>query len=142
MKSVTLACIFLAGCNGAYAPVPRVSADDREERSAQEPKPSVWLVDEVERRISRLFCVGTLARWRRDYRYDFRPKDVDKTKVLFVLIGTGGMSDRRISQPRDTYNVPAGKYRLVAGVFNTNSRTVIIEQCGDVVDGSIPSQQP
>ena len=138
MKTLALACILLAGCDAAHAPVPENRADDSEARSAKEPKPSVRLVNEVESRVRQLPCVGSLSRWNRDYRHDFRGPKVDTKLILFVLIEADNKSEREINRPHETYDVPPGKYRLVAGVFNTTAKTVKVEQCGDLVDGPIP----
>ena len=137
MKTLALACILLAGCDAAHAPVPKNRADDREARSAKEPKPSVRLVNEVESRVRQLPCVGSLSRWNRDYRYDFRGPKIDSTMILFVLIQADDKSERQINRPHETYDVPSGKYRLVAGVFDTKAKTMKVEECGDLVDGPI-----
>lgn len=138
MKTLALACILLAGCNAAHAPVPKTRADDREALSAKEPKPSVRHVNEVESRVRQLPCVRSLSRWNRDYRYDFRGPKIDATKILFVLIQADDKSERQINRPHETYDVPSGKYRLVAGVFDTKTKTMKVEECGDLVDGPIP----
>lgn len=58
--------------------------------------------------------------------------------ILFVLIQAEDKSERQISRPHETYGVPSGKYRLVAGVFDSKDKTMKVEECGDLVDGPIP----
>ncbi|RUN77176.1 hypothetical protein EJC47_06690 [Sphingomonas sp. TF3] len=135
MKTLVLVCFLLAGCEAARAPVPTNPFSETEARSAKEPKPSVRLVNEVEERVRQLPCVGDLSDWNRDYRYDLRGSKIDTTMVFFVLIEGDDKSKRKISQPHDSYDVPSGKYRLVAGVFDTTAKTVKVEECGELVEG-------
>lgn len=83
----------------------------------------------------KLPCVGDLSDWNRDYRYDLRGSKIDTTMIFFVLIEGDDKSKRKISQPHDSYDVPSGKYRLVAGVFDTTAKTVKVEECGELVEG-------
>lgn len=137
MKTSVLACFLLAGCDAPHAPDPANRASERETRSANEPEPSVPLVDEVESRVRQLPCVENLSRWDRDYRYDFRGQKIDTTRIMFVLTATDGKSRRHINRPHDTYHVPSGKYRLIAGVFNVVDKTLKVEKCGHLVGGTI-----
>lgn len=136
MKTFAFACIFLAGCDANYVPV-QETPDDREARFLKEQVPSVRVVHEVESRVRQLPCVGSLSRWDRDYRYDFRGPEIDTTMILFVLIQVDGKSEMRINRPHASYSVPSGKYRLVAGVYNTKVKSVEVEECGNLVDGPI-----
>ncbi len=137
MKAVALAFIILTGCDATRAPGSANLADDHKTRSAEEPKPSVRLVDVIESQVRKLPCVGDLSRWDRDYRYDFRGPQIDTTMVLFAFVPAEDKPGRHISQPHDTYSIPTGRYRLVAGVYNTSTDTVEVEQCGDLADGPI-----
>ncbi len=138
MKGSALAFILLAGCDATHAPVPAHRPDDHEARSAKEPKPSVRLVDEIESQVRTLRCVGSLGRWKRDYRYDFRGPKINTTMILFVFTPAEGKPGRNISRPHETYDVPSGEYRLVAGTYDTRRKTTKVEQCGDLADGSVP----
>ena len=95
-------------------------------------------MDEVESRVQELPCVENLSRWNRDYRYEFRSRKIDTTMILFVLMEAEGRSERQISSPNDTYGVPSGKFRVVAGVFDTRAKSVKVEHCGELVDGPVP----
>jgi len=76
-------------------------------KDAMTPRPRAIEVDEIERRLSKIPCVGPLHQWQRTYKYDIqcwecgslvspRPRNLDRIIVEYDQAGLADFEDRRI----------------------------------------------
>lgn len=120
--------LLLVGCGSA----------DNDLAKPRTGPPDSQLIDQIEHSLSLIPCVGGIAGWHRDYRYDPRRASVDRSLIVFSLTRGYGTT-RTLSLPNDTGYIPAGRSRMTVGTFNVRTHAIRFWRCNQFGDGPIPN---
>jgi hypothetical protein len=109
------------------------SAVNRYEKLLTHRRPQPEIINQVENRLSREPCVGSLDRWERLYSFGQSGGEVDESVINFAYREAGRfgfVSGRRITSPDEWVNLDDRPYLIMTGYFVIGENRLVIRACG------------
>jgi hypothetical protein len=127
--------LLLVSCDSKpAAPPPKETLTQFEARIDASPKPSAALIESIEHQLARNPCIGSLSNWNRQYAYGLPTRQVDETRIDFLLKKAGRfgvVSGRLIVNPGATLGIDDTPVKMVWGTFDRKTQVMKVEFCGD-----------
>ena len=101
-------------------------------------KPSSASVDQIEGRLAREPCVGSLEKWHREYAFRKevnRPRDRDDIRVWFQAASPHDPAGRFVRETTDEWPMTDNPMNMVFARYDVRSDKLVLEYCGPNVGG-------
>ena len=97
-------------------------------------KPPAAIIDQIEAKLARDLCVGSMDKWNR--RYAFRqavnkPADRNDIRILFTAASPVDPAGRFISENTDYWPTSDDRTKTMFGKYDIRRKRLTIEHCGE-----------